>query len=230
MAAPALQPGLPATSGQAGEVAYTAGNPSTTTSAGSSASPVVPSAPTSSGSTSPSAAGTVAPARPAAPGNGTATPSVAVPLPVPTTTAPAAAPSPTGAPNPSGRNLALDGGVRASSAENAGAFPPSAVVDGNTATRWSSVFLSDPQWIAVDLGRTWQVSSVRLRWEFSYAVAYRVEVSADEKTWRTVYSTRSGNGGTDDIQVGVPARHVRVTGTTRYAERYGYSLYEFEVR
>ena len=55
-------------------------------------------------------------------------------------------------------------------------------VDGKAWTRWSSE-PSDPQWIAVDLGRPTQISRVWLCWEgisnVGYAKAYRIQVSDD---------------------------------------------------
>nr|WP_221382700.1 discoidin domain-containing protein [Actinoplanes polyasparticus] len=138
---------------------------------------------------------------------------------------------PVGSPNPSGRNLALGRAATASSTEEAGAHSAAAAVDGSTATRWSSAFRSDPQWLAVDLGSVWQVSAVELRWENAYARAYRVELSADGSAWQTVYSTAQGTGGVVDIAVdGTPARHVRLVANQRSADRYGYSVYELEVR
>ena len=67
-----------------------------------------------------------------------------------------------------------------------------------------------------------------LRWEAAYATSYRIEVSTDGTTWRTVWSTTAGDGGVD-IAAFAPtsARYVRMTGVTR-ATSYGYSLYEFE--
>ncbi|TDV40987.1 discoidin domain-containing protein [Actinophytocola oryzae] len=115
----------------------------------------------------------------------------------------------------------------ASSAENAGT-PASAAVDGNTATRWSSVTGADPQWIQVDLGATAAVSQVVLSWEAAYATAYQVQLSANGSAWNTAYSTTTGAGGTQTINLTGSARYVRVTGTAR-ATGYGYSLWEFQV-
>ncbi|BCJ50671.1 hypothetical protein Asp14428_21460 [Actinoplanes sp. NBRC 14428] len=82
----------------------------------------------------------------------------------------------------------------------------------------------------MDLGSRWRVSQVRLLWEHAYAVAYRVELSTDRKTWKRVYSTTSGQGGTVSVDVDeVAARYVRLYGTERSGE-YGYSLFELEVR
>ncbi|MEV5750717.1 glycoside hydrolase family 3 C-terminal domain-containing protein [Actinoallomurus sp. NPDC052308] len=114
----------------------------------------------------------------------------------------------------------------ASSTENAGT-PASAATDGDTGTRWSSAF-SDPQWLQVDLGSSAAVSQVVLRWETAYASAFQIETSADGNAWTTVYSTTTGTGGTQTLNVSGTGRYVRMYGTAR-ATQYGYSLWEFQV-
>ncbi|MGW4643273.1 beta-1,3-glucanase family protein [Sphaerisporangium sp. NPDC004334] len=115
----------------------------------------------------------------------------------------------------------------ASSVENA-AFPASAAVDGDPGTRWSSAF-SDPQWLQVDLGSVQSVCQVVLTWEAAYARAFRVEVSTSGTSWTPVYSTTTGTGGTQTLDVAGSGRYIRVYGTTR-ATIYGYSLWSFAVR
>ncbi|MET8161599.1 beta-1,3-glucanase family protein [Sphaerisporangium sp. NPDC005289] len=115
----------------------------------------------------------------------------------------------------------------ASSVENAGT-PASAAVDGNPGTRWSSAF-SDPQWLQVDLGSVQSVCQVVLTWEAAYARAFRVEVSTSGTSWTPVYSTTTGAGGTQTLDVAGSGRYIRVYGTTR-ATIYGYSLWSFAVR
>ncbi|GAA2519228.1 hypothetical protein Ahu01nite_093080 [Winogradskya humida] len=130
--------------------------------------------------------------------------------------------------NPSLRNLALDHPALASGSEG---DPWNALyaVDGDTTTRWSSAF-TDTQWLRVDLGNRWQISEVRVRWENAYAVAYRIEVSTDSATWKSIYSTKTGTGGDVTIDVkDVPARYVRLYSTKR-SSQYGISVYELEVR
>src|ERR1039458_1315595 len=114
----------------------------------------------------------------------------------------------------------------ASSVQNA-SFPASAAVDGNTSTRWSSAF-SDPQWLEVDLGATASISQVVLDWETAYATAFQIQTSADGSTWTTIYSTTTGTGGTQTLNVTGTGRYIRMYGTAR-ATQYGYSLWEFSV-
>jgi beta-glucosidase-like glycosyl hydrolase len=123
-------------------------------------------------------------------------------------------------------NAAQGKPATASSTENA-ATSAAAAVDGDTATRWSSVF-SDPQWIQVDLGATTTVCQVVLTWEAAYATAYQIQVSADASTWTTVFSTTTGTGGTQTLTVSGSGRYIRMYGTAR-GTAWGYSLWEFAV-
>jgi len=114
----------------------------------------------------------------------------------------------------------------ASSSENSSFTAPNAV-DGNTGTRWSSAF-ADPQWLQVDLGATHTISQVVLNWETAYATAYQIQTSNDGNTWTTIYSTTTGTGGVQTLNVTGSGRFVRMNGTAR-ATQYGYSLWEFGV-
>jgi type 1 glutamine amidotransferase len=100
-------------------------------------------------------------------------------------------------------------------------------VDGVSTTRWSSAF-ADPQSITVDLGSARRVDRVRLVWEAAYGRAYQIQVSGNNSTWQTVYSTTAGDGGTDELTVNTNGRYVRVLGTQR-GTQWGYSLFELAV-
>jgi hypothetical protein len=114
---------------------------------------------------------------------------------------------------------------------SAGCCPAKNAVDGSTSTRWASVAGKDPSWIYVDLGGTATISRVRLTWDKSCAVSYKVQTSADHTTWKSVFSTTTGNGGVDDLTVTGSGRYVRVLGSKRCRAdaTHGYSLDEFEV-
>ncbi|WP_239153631.1 protein kinase domain-containing protein [Virgisporangium aliadipatigenens] len=167
----------------------------------------------------------------AAPPPGTEGPSTGPSKSVPpsTSTSRAASPSaPQASANTAGRNLALNTQATASTVEGQ-AWRASNAVDGNLTTRWSSGF-SDPQWLRVDLGGTWQISEVTLHWENAHATEYKVELSTDGTTWKSVFSTGSGQGSDVVVEVAkVPARYVRMYGTKRNTN-YGYSLLEITVR
>ncbi|WP_239151542.1 discoidin domain-containing protein [Virgisporangium aliadipatigenens] len=114
----------------------------------------------------------------------------------------------------------------ASSTENAGT-PAAAAFDGVAGSRWSSA-ASDPQWLQVDLGASASITQVVLQWEAAYATAFQIQVSENGTTWSPVYSTTTGTGGSQTLNVTGTGRYVRMHGTAR-ATGYGYSLYEFQV-
>ncbi len=114
----------------------------------------------------------------------------------------------------------------ASSTENAGT-PASAAVDGDNGTRWSSA-AADPQWLQVDLGAAATLDQVVLRWETAAAKSYQIQTSNDGANWTSVYSTSTGAGGTETLNVSGSGRYVRMYGTARTTQ-YGYSLWEFQV-
>ncbi|MFI9100535.1 discoidin domain-containing protein [Streptomyces fildesensis] len=135
--------------------------------------------------------------------------------------------TPGGTTPPTGGTLLSQGkAATASSTENAGT-PAASAVDGNAGTRWSST-ATDPQWLQVDLGATATISSVTLNWEAAYAKAFKVQTSDNGSTWTDVYSTSTGTGGNQTLNVTGTGRYVRVYGTVR-ATVYGYSLWEFQV-
>ena len=124
------------------------------------------------------------------------------------------------------RNLAEGCPVKASSVLTADGqtYRAEYAVDGRGDTRWSSEF-KDPQWVAVDLGKAQTVSRVGLQWESAFAKTYTVQTSLDGKTWKDVYNTDKGTGGTETVRFApVEARWVRLDCTER-GTRYGYSVW-----
>ncbi|WP_020523840.1 ThuA domain-containing protein [Catelliglobosispora koreensis] len=114
-----------------------------------------------------------------------------------------------------------------SSVESGGVLVGANAVDGNTGTRWGSLY-ADPQWISVDLGSTRQISRVRVNWETAFGRAYQIQTSPDNANWTTVYTTATSDGGVDDVTVTGTGRYVRVYGTQR-ATQWGYSMWELDI-
>jgi hypothetical protein len=100
-------------------------------------------------------------------------------------------------------------------------------VDGDITTRWSSAW-SDPQWIYVDLGQSYNITQVKLIWETAYGKSFQIQTSNDATNWTTIYTTTTGAGGTQTLAVTSAGRYVRMYGTAR-GTQYGYSLFEFQV-
>ena len=127
------------------------------------------------------------------------------------------------------RNLARGHPAVASSVYLAGR-EASKAVDGSMATAWSSA-RTDPQWFRVDLGSVQLVNRVLLNWlSTAYGKAYQIQVSGSGRTWKTVSSTTTGDGGTDSIVFSPNyARYVRINATARGVAGSYYSLWEFGV-
>jgi beta-glucosidase-like glycosyl hydrolase len=125
------------------------------------------------------------------------------------------------------QDLAMDMPTTGSSVQSGTGYLPYYATDGDPGTRWSSA-PSDPQWLEVDLGSQQQICSVGIEWEAAYATAFQIQVSNDNSTWTTVYSTTNGTGGNETFNVSVTARYVRMYGTAR-GTQFGYSIFEFDV-
>ena len=128
-------------------------------------------------------------------------------------------------------NLALNRPATASGSENDGTTASKAV-DGKTDTRWSSRF-QDNEWIAVDLGKCYRLTNIRLIWENAYATAYDIELSDDGENYHVAKSITGAKGGTQDIDIrvnneAVSAQFVRIFCKSRNTG-YGVSLWEMEV-
>jgi outer membrane protein assembly factor BamB len=137
-------------------------------------------------------------------------------------------------------NLAKSATLSASSVQMKweGEGPLKSVVDGNLRTRWSTVFsetegeTQSEQFLAVDFGKPSVIQTVTLHWETASAKSYKVLVSDDGESWRTVASKGDGGPGPRidrlDLQ-DVRARHLKLDLLER-ATSYGYSLYEIDVQ
>jgi beta-glucanase (GH16 family) len=120
-------------------------------------------------------------------------------------------------------------------------------------TRWASDW-NTSRWVGADLGATSRITQIDLYWESAFAVDYRIQVSADNTNWSTVYqpsaaqvAARRANIGTPGSSTGlhdtiplaspVSGRYVRMLGVERRSfynpapstAQFGYSLYEFQV-
>jgi hypothetical protein len=125
-----------------------------------------------------------------------------------------------------GESLTLGRPVTTSSVDDA-ARTGEMAVDGNAGTRWGSGW-SEPEWIAVDLGASYDLSRVVIDWETAFASGYEIQTSPDGETWTTVHTVTDGDGFFDELDVSGTGRYVRLYATER-ATQWGFSLYELEV-
>lgn len=117
-----------------------------------------------------------------------------------------------------------------SSSENdSGVFDAVTVLDNDPSTRWSSA-PEETAWVKIDLQKSYNVKKIELHWEASYASQYNIEGSVDGKLWKQLVSVSDGNGDIDSHSLNnVQIRYIRVNGTKRANEKWGYSLYEVKV-
>ncbi|GIF77712.1 discoidin domain-containing protein [Asanoa siamensis] len=122
----------------------------------------------------------------------------------------------------------------ASTSQNDGACwecTPARAFDNDPASRWATAANTgwvDPGWIYVDLGATAGITQVVLQWDPAFARSYQIQVSPNASTWTTIYSTTTGAGFKETLNVTGTGRYVRMYGTAR-SSTYGYSLWEFKV-
>lgn len=125
-------------------------------------------------------------------------------------------------------DLALYKRVVVSSQEKNTTNFPLNVVDGDYDTRWSSDYV-DTAWIYVDLEKIYNITRVKLFWEYSFAREYQIQVSNDSLNWTEIADIKNNNGGVNDFrQLNGSGRYVRIYCTKRNND-CGHSLWEFEV-
>ncbi len=84
------------------------------------------------------------------------------------------------------------------------------------------------EWIRIDLQAVYDLTGARITWEAAAAKNFKIQVSTDDASWTTVYTTVNGDGGTDGFTFTSSARYIRMYAGDRLTE-YGYSIFEFEV-
>lgn len=105
----------------------------------------------------------------------------------------------------------------------------SAAVDGNTGTRWESIFSDGPEWLMVDLGDAHLITDAEIVWETASASNYELQISKDGINWTNLKTASGLNGSrTDSWRTNGIGRYVRIWCTKR-ASVYGYSVWEFRL-
>ena len=106
-------------------------------------------------------------------------------------------------------------------------------IDNNKDTRWESAQKEDPQELVVDLGATYSVKELLIRWHAANAKNFTVEVSTDGVAYETVATitdAESIDNRLDTITLtnAVSARYIKINGTARNMDS-GYSIYELGI-
>ena len=139
-----------------------------------------------------------------------------------------------------GTNAAFGKPVTASSQFNHpenGLLAAKNVTDGSISTRWGSNeedIEFKNEWIKVDLEAVETIEKVVIKWEGAYAKSFDVQISTNNNTWETIYTTTSGTGNTTTITPTSPvsARYIQVNCNQKISpwegHFYGYSILELE--
>jgi hypothetical protein len=125
-------------------------------------------------------------------------------------------------------DLALNKPATASSTQAVG-WEPFKANDGNSSTRWSSVF-SVPQWWRVNLGSIHSINRVELNWEIAYASRYRIQTrTTTSGTWSMAATiTNSSAGAKVHTFASRNAREVRIYADAK-GTPWGVSLWDAKV-
>jgi len=92
-----------------------------------------------------------------------------------------------------------------------GTFGSELAFDGDAGTRWASATHREPDWIQVDLGRAVPIDEVVIHWEAAYATRFAIEVSDDEREWRTLRRIGDARGGRQEYgELGGRGRYLRI--------------------
>jgi hypothetical protein len=122
-------------------------------------------------------------------------------------------------------NLALNKVAKSSGGGNAESLSN----DGDLTTRWFSA-VADNQWWEVDLGSVQNISKVDIKWEGAYATEYDIQLSSDDISFTTVFSTTTGVGGNVSHSFGATdARYVKIKLIKRIESLWSFSFWELEV-
>lgn len=103
-------------------------------------------------------------------------------------------------------------------------------VDGKNNTTFKS-YQADNQWLYVDLGEQYNIGRVILNWAGGAGKIYDIQVSADAKSWKTIYRQFKGHADlTENIVVySENVRYVRVYAYTKVNDGGGLEINELQV-
>lgn len=96
-------------------------------------------------------------------------------------------------------NRAMGRTITASSAlGNDPTNTPDLAIDGNFFTSWTSENV-EPQWIQIDLAKSYNISKIVVFWGTAYAKTYRIGVSNDLVNWTLLKTSTTGAGGYEEL-------------------------------
>ena len=105
----------------------------------------------------------------------------------------------------------------------------SKAVDANISTNWTAIEETEGAWISVDLGKLYDLQSIKVNWANTNAKGYEIETSKSGQLWTSIYSKTNANGSPDEVTgLDTMARFIRIKNTD-YDGTGGISVSEIEV-
>lgn len=129
-------------------------------------------------------------------------------------------------------NLALNKRTIASTQFSSAYSPPKATDADPINTRWCAINGTNGQWLMVDLGATYALSSTKLKWESNGVWQYKIEVSNNGSSWQLAVDrtanteTPQNSYYTDNFSAS--GRYVRITATKNQTGHWA-SIFDFQV-
>jgi hypothetical protein len=105
--------------------------------------------------------------------------------------------------------------------------------DGDRSTRWCAADSKVNHYWEVDLGKSFNLSSLRILWEKDAGYLFKVESSVDHTSWSLVLDKTKSNSATANQQhsfaAGAMGRYVRITVTGGLTTTTWASFYELDI-
>ena len=106
---------------------------------------------------------------------------------------------------------------------------PANMIDGDTTTQWVSAS-GDRMWIDCNLGQSFLIKRVVIRWGSNYATSYRLELSPNDNDFTLARAITGGLGGTTVIDsINLDATYIEVALDVRALSTSGFAVRELEV-
>ncbi len=105
--------------------------------------------------------------------------------------------------------------VKLSASSTQAGNPLSAAIDGDPDTRWCASGGSYPHWLQLEFDAPRTVTGLRIEWERPQAYQFKVEGSADGKSWQLVLdhtANMQAKLGEESIAKPTPLKYLRITG------------------
>lgn len=128
----------------------------------------------------------------------------------------------------SSANIALNKTATASSTAATDKYLASEAFDGSLGSRWAAATYNQGEWIAVNLGAVYNITSVAFAWEGAYASQYIIQVSDDGETYTDVSTVTATKAETLEKQVTAKGQYVRIYCVSN-GLAYPYSIWEIAV-